>query len=363
MNLQSSIFNFQFKNLDWKLNSVVFFLIASGLLSLLSTKSELFYKQILFLATGLALIFLIIRFDWRPFINHRGVVLGIYLLMIALLLITYFFAPTIRGTKSWLMLGSFQFQPSEFAKMALIILYAAFFSRRHIGIARASNLIISFIYFFIPAALIALQPDFGSALVLFFIWLGFLFISGIRWRHLALMLIILAILGFLMWHSVLKDYQKDRIIGVFFPNWDPLGVNYNAIQSKIAIGSAGFFGKGFGQGTQSHLGFLPEAQTDFIFAALIEEWGILIGLLLIAAFTILVFRIIRIGFDADNNFGRLICLGTAILFIFQFILNVGSNLALTPVVGVTFPFLSYGGSSLLTNLILIGIIQSIKVKG
>ena len=143
---------------------------------------------------------------------------------------------------------------------------------------------------------------------------------------------------------------------------DPLGINYNVIQSKIAIGSAGFFGKGFGQGSQVQLGFLPEAQTDFIFAAFTEEWGMIAGIFLLVAFAVMVFRIIKIGLAADNNFSRFVCLGTVVLLIVQFVLNTGSNLGLTPVIGVTFPFLSYGGSSLLTNFILIGIIQSVFIR-
>ncbi len=165
-----------------------------------------------------------------------------------------------------------------------------------------------------------------------------------------------------MWQVILKDYQKAMISGFFFPGRDPLGVNYNVIQAKIAIGSAGLFGKGFSQGTQVQLGFLPEAQTDFIFAALIEEWGLLIGIIFVIIFVFLILKIIKIGLEADNNFNRFICLGAAILFNVQFIFNVGSNLGLTPVIGMTFPFLSYGGSSLLTNLILVGIIQSIFIR-
>jgi rod shape determining protein RodA len=351
------------KKLDWRLNGAVLFLMIAGLVSLLSAKPALFYKQLLFWGAGLVVVFLLLRFDWRPYINYRGVVLGIYFAIIVLLLITYIFAPTIRGTKGWLVLGSFQLQASEFAKMALIILFAIFFSRRHVSIARVSNVMVSFVYFVIPAGLVAIQPDFGSVLILFLIWFGFLLVSGIRWRQLALFLIIFAVAGFLIWQNVLKDYQKERILGMFSPAYDPLGINYSVIQSKIAIGSAGIFGKGFGQGTQVQLGFLPEAQTDFIFAAIIEEWGLVSAGLMAVAFLVLVFQIIKIGLDANSNFNRFVCLGTAILFISHFVLNVGSNLGLTPVIGVTFPFLSYGGSSLLTNLFLIGIIQSIKMKG
>lgn len=350
------------KRTDWRLNIAVLFLAAAGLISLLSSRPDLFWKQLLWYVIGFLFIFLIIKFDWRAFINERGAIWGIYLLAVFLLVITYFFAPSIRDAKSWLTVGSFQFQTAEFAKLALIIVLASFFSRKHISIARASNLLTSFAYFIIPAGLIILQPDFGSALVLFCVWFGFLLISGIRWRHLIIAAIIFSILGTVMWQNVLQDYQKERISGVFFPERDVLGINYSVSQSKIAIGSAGFFGKGFRQGTQTQLGFLPEAQTDFIFAAFIEEWGILGGMLIITTFLILVLRIIKIGLESDNNFNRFICLGTVALFSAQFILNVGSNLGLTPVIGVTFPFLSYGGSSVLINLILIGIIQSIAVR-
>ncbi|MEK7657990.1 MAG: FtsW/RodA/SpoVE family cell cycle protein [Patescibacteria group bacterium] len=350
------------RRFDWPLNFSVLFLLSVGLLSLLSANQSLFYKQFLFLVIGLIFIFTIIRFDWRPFINHKGIILAIYFSVVLLLVATYFFAPVIRGVRGWLPLGPFQVQTSEFAKIALIIILAGFFSRKHIGIARISNLLASFIYFAIPGFLIILQPDLGSALILFFIWFGFLLVSGIYWRHLAVFSLIFLIAGAVMWTSFLKDYQKERILGLFSPERDPLGVNYSVIQAKIAIGSAGFFGKGFGQGTQTQLGFLPEAQTDFIFSAIIEEFGLIAGFLAIAAFTVLIFRIIKIGFGSDNNFSRFFCLGTSILFCAQFVLNVGSNLGLTPVIGVTFPFLSYGGSSLLTNLILVGIIQSIALK-
>lgn len=350
------------KQQDWKLNFAVLSLGFLGLLSLASAKPDLFYKQLLFWFIGITFVFLIIAFDWRSLVNYRGITLGLYFIVITLLVVTYFFAPVVRGVKGWLMIGSFQFQASEFAKLALIIVFAGFFKKKHISIARVSNLLVSFIHFVIPALLVAIQPDFGTAIILFFIWFGFLLVSGLRPKHIIVSLLIFSVVVAVMWFSVLENYQKERIVGVFFPGRDALGINYNVIQSKIAIGSAGFFGKGFGQGTQVQLGFLPEAQTDFIFAALIEEFGLVGGFLAIATFVILIFRIIRTGIDSEINFNRFICLGAAILFISQFVLNIGSNLGFMPVIGVTFPFLSYGGSSLLTNLIILGIIQSIVVR-
>ena len=347
---------------DWKLNAAVLILATIGLLGLFSAKSELFWKQLLFFSIGILLFFLIAKTEWRPFINYRGAVLGIYFLIIILLLITYFFAPPVRGVRAWLPLGPFQFQASEFVKIVLIIIFANFFRKKHVSIARVSNILISFLYFIAPAFLVIIQPDLGSALILFSIWFGFLLVSGIKWRHILVSFFIFAVIGFFMWTNILRDYQKERILGVFFPNQDPLGINYNVIQSKIAVGSAGFFGKGFRQGTQTQLGFLPEAQTDFIFAAIIEEFGILTGLIIVLAFGYLVLRIIIIGMHSDNNFGKFVCLGSAIFLTVQFALNIGSNLGITPVIGVPFPFLSYGGSNLLTSFITIGIIQSIKIK-
>lgn len=354
---------FNLKQFNWKLNFSVLFLGAMGLLSLASANKELFNKQIFFWTIGIALIFLIIKFDWRTIINYQGIILGFYFLIILLLALTYFFAPTIRGTRSWLALGPYQFQASEFAKIALIIIFANFFRKKHIGIARVFNLLVSFIYFSIPAALTLIQPDLGSVLVLFAIWFGFLLVSGISWRHLATSFLIFLAIGLFAWFYGFHDYQRERIVGVFLPERDSLGINYNVIQSKIAIGSAGLFGKGFKQGIQTQLGFLPEAQTDFIFASVIEEFGLLSGFLLIGAFALVVFEIIKIGLNSENNFNKFFCLGSVIFFIVQFVFNVGSNLGLTPVIGVTFPFLSYGGSSLLADLVVVGIIQSIVIRG
>ncbi|MEK7192392.1 MAG: FtsW/RodA/SpoVE family cell cycle protein [Patescibacteria group bacterium] len=350
------------KRQDWYLTAAVLFLVAASLVVLSSINTDLFWQQLIWILLGLSLFLIFSLIDWRPIINYRWMILAVYLFAIILLLITYFLAPSIRGTRSWLVAGPIQFQTSEIGKLALIILLAYFFASRHIGIARLGIIVKSFIYFLIPAVFVLSQPDLGTALILFFIWFGFLLVSGIRWRHLLIGFAILALTGLWGWNFFLKDYQKERIIAFTNPSYDPLGVNYSAIQAKIAIGSGGFWGKGFGQGTQVQLGFLPAASTDFIFASLVEEWGGLGGFLTLGAFTFLLLRIVAIGFNCHNNFSKLICLGAVIMFLCQFILNVGSNLGLSPVIGVTFPFLSYGGSSLLTNFMLIGIIQSIVIR-
>ncbi|MBI2024476.1 MAG: rod shape-determining protein RodA [Candidatus Harrisonbacteria bacterium] len=350
------------KKQDWLLNGSVFFLAAVSLIALSSINQSLFIQQLIWFAFGFLAIFIFSRIDWRPIVNYKWIIFGLYLFSIVLLIITYFLAPAIRGTHSWLVIGPAQIQTSEFAKLALIILLASFFAKRHVGIARSSVIFKSFLYFVIPFGFILIQPDLGSALIIFTIWLGFLLVSGIRWRHLLIGFLIFIFLAFLGWNNLLRNYQKDRIVAFLNPEFSPLGINYGVIQSKIAVGSAGFFGKGYGQGTQVQLGFLPEAGTDFVFPAFIEEWGLFGGILIVGVFIFLLFRIVNIGINCQNNFSKLICLGTVIMFLTQFFINVGSALGLLPVVGVTFPFFSYGGSSILVNSALIGIIQGIVVR-
>lgn len=351
------------KNLDWILNGSIFFIGLAGLTSLLSSAPALFYKQFSFFIFCSILIILISQIDFRPFENYPKAIFGFYFIVLFVLLLTYFIASPIRGVRGWVSFpGDLKFQTSELAKLALIILYSFFWAKAHISIGHVQNLFKSFIYFVVPALLILIQPDLGTVLILFAIWFGYLLISGIKWRHLVAALLVFSIGFVLMWTMFLEGYQKERVIGLFYPEKDPLGSSYNVIQSKIAIGSGGFLGKGFGSGTQVRLNFLPEAQTDFILAAFIEEWGIAGAFLLLLAFMTMLLRIIKIGMISNNNFSRFFCLGSVLMFLAQFILNAGSNLGLLPVVGVSFPFLSYGRSNLLISALTVGIIQSIVLR-
>ncbi|AKM78281.1 MAG: Rod shape-determining protein RodA [Candidatus Wolfebacteria bacterium GW2011_GWE1_48_7] len=350
------------RHFDWKLNGAVALLSLASLVGLASISMDLFWKQLLFIVIGLVLMLFVTYFDWRSFANYRGVILGVYGVAIFLLILTLIIAPEIRGNKAWIPIGPFQFQASVFANLALIIVLASFFRKGHRSIAHLSTLAKSFIYFAIPAGLVYLQPDLGSVLLMFSVWFGFVLVSGIRWRHLVAAFMIFAVIGALGWAVFLKPYQKDRIVGVFFPDRDVLGVNYNVIQAKIAIGSAGLFGKGFGQGTQVQLGFLPEAHTDFIFSGITEEWGLITGFLLIGAFFWIIVRIVAIGLVERNSFSQFICLGIALFLLANFVFNTGSNIGLVPVIGVPYPFLSYGGSHILAEFILLGMIQSIKLR-
>jgi rod shape determining protein RodA len=352
----------QLKKQDWILNASVLTLIFLGLLTIRSVAPAFFLPQIVWLIIGLSVAFFALLIDFRPLITYKWFGFSIYISSVALLILTQIFGPSIRQAKSWLVIGPAHLQTSEIAKLALIIILSYFFARGHIGIARIKNILISFIFFIIPAVFIFLQPDLGSTIILFAIWAGFLFVSGIPWRRLLVGILIFSVLAVFAWNFALASYQKERLIGFLNPNYDPLGVNYSVIQSKIAVGSAGILGKGYGQGTQAKLGFLPESHSDFIFSAFVEEWGLVGSLVLIVSFSLLLLRIILVGFKSQNNFFRLICLGVVIMFLAQFTLNTGSALGLLPVTGVTFPFFSYGGSSLLTNMLLIGIIQSIAIR-
>ena len=337
-------------------------LIAAGLLVFASSNQELFYRQLVWLLGALVLIFGLPFLNLRAILSYKWVIFGIYFSALALLLVTYFAAPTIHGAKSWIVLGPFQLQASEFMKAAFIILMSSFFATRHIAIARLGIIVRSFIYLLIPTIIILLQPDLGTALVLLGIWLGYLLISELPVKFIAAGLIMALIIGALSWGFLLADYQKARISALFHPGSDQLGVNYSVAQSKIAIGSAGLFGKGFGGGTQVQLGFLPAAQTDFVFASFVEEWGIIGGIFLISAFVFLIYRILLLGIKSGNNFSRLMTLGTATMLIIHFVINMGSTLGLLPVIGIGFPLVSYGGSNLLTISALIGIIQSVAEK-
>lgn len=350
------------RRMDWVLNGCIAALAGMSMLAIASANPHNAFQQGVWFGLGAAVLIAFSCINWRPLVAYRWIIIAIYIVSIALLAVTYFFAPTIRGTRSWLIFGPVQFQTSEAVKAALIILYSYYFSYRHVGIAQARNIIIPLLYALIPIGFILLQPDIGSALIIGGLWAVYLLVSGIRWRHIAIGLLIAVALGLFGWNGILKEYQRERVRGLFNPQYDPLGVNYNVIQSKIAIGSGGIGGKGWKQGTQVQLGFLPEAGNDFVLATIVEEWGLLGGAAALGAFLLLIIRVLFIGARAENNFSQLLCLGVSGLFLLHVVFNAGSALGLMPVVGVPFPLVSHGGSNLLTSFMLLGIVQSIAIR-
>lgn len=334
-------------------------LLGASLLTLSAISTAFFVTQLVWVALGLVVVGALYIIDWRGLISSPRLVGALYAFSILLLGVVLFVGPVVRNVRGWLVVGPVSFQPVEFAKFALILLYAQYFSRAHLRIARYSTMAWSFCLAAIPGLLTMLQPDLGSAVILFGLWFGLLIVSGLPWRRIALTLALAVLVALLMWFFALAPYQKARIMGVIYPQEDALGINYSANQAKIAIGSAGMWGKGYGQGSQTQLGFLTEPQGDFVLAAFIEEWGWGGGLVVLLALLALIFELLRVGLRAGSNTEKFICLGSALLFVLQFAVNAGSTVGLLPVVGVTFPFLSYGGSSLLTNMALIAIVNAI----
>jgi len=245
-------------------------LILAGLVILSALSSHFFLFQLIWVLLGVAVIVFFTFVDARAIFNSRWVVWALYGGSLVLLLAAYLVGPVIRNTKSWLVLGPISIQPVEFLKIALIFLYANYFARRHLAVARWENIFTSFVFFVIPAIIAVRLPDLGSAVIFFAIWFGFLLLSGLPWRRIVAAVIVFALAGAFVWTYVFKDYHRARIIGFLDPNANALGINYSVTQSKIAIGSAGLWGKGYGQGSETQLGFLSEPTEDFIFAALIE---------------------------------------------------------------------------------------------
>lgn len=356
--------------LDWIITVSVLLLAGMGLLSLYSSSIGEgdfinFQKQLIFLAVGIFLMFLISSLDYRILRNDPHLILILYIFCLLALAGLFFFAPEIRNVQRWYKLGPVHVGPIEFTKLVLIILLAKYFSMRHVEMYRLKHIFLSGFYVLIPALLVFFQPDLGSVLVLVFVWLVILLMSGIKLKVFLLLALCGILIFVLAWPFLLKDYQKERIItfynSIVFPEQaDVQKAGWSQNQAKIAIGSAGFLGQGFSQGSQTQYGFLPEPQTDFIFSAVAEEFGFLAVMVMAILFSLLVWRIIKIAAASQTNFIRLFALGFATLITIQVFINIGMNLGLLPVMGIPLPFISYGGSSLIAFFIGAGIIQSMR---
>jgi len=358
-----------FKNFDWILIGSAILLVLIGLIALWSISAGQddytnLKKQIIFFIIAIILMVGISFLDWRSFRENPYLILAVYFICIILLLGLFFIAPEIRGVKSWYKIGSpsggLSFGPVGITTLVLIVLLAKFFSTRHVEMYKLKHILLSGIYVLIPFLLIARQPDLGSALILLVLWIGVLIVSGIKLRHFLLLGLVGLVVFSLSWSLFLKDYQKQRILSFLAPEVEILGINWSQTQSKIAIGSGGLVGKGFGEGSQTQLGFLSEPHTDFIFSVIAEEWGLLGILVMLALFSVLIWRIMRLALLAEYNFPRLFAFGLAIVIFFQFFAHIGMNLGILPVIGLPLPFVSYGGSSLIALFMGIGLLQGIR---
>lgn len=347
--------------IDWMMLGAAVVLALFGLVTMNSFVGNNYYfpRQVVWLCIALLVFFGSSRVDWS-FLRRTQVLTTLYIAMAVLLGILLVSVKAVKGAQSWIHIGVVAFEPMDVAKLVLVLVLAKYFSKRHIEIANIRHIIVSGAYAVILFGLIALQPDFGSAVIVACVWLGMVIVSGISKKHLFALFAVAVIAFSLLWSFGFKEYQKARIMNFIHPAADVQGTGYNARQSTIAVGSGQILGKGIGYGTQSRLKFLPEYQTDFIFAAFAEEWGFVGVILLFSAFGILVWRIIANARRGATNFEILYGLGLSVLFMSHFFINVGMNIGLLPVTGITLPFVSYGGSHLVSSFFALGILQSYR---
>ena len=342
------------KKWDWPLIVQILGVGSISLLILYSINHKLAQSQFVFWIIGLIVLYLVSQFKATSWQNLTKF---IYIGTIISLVLLHFIGNPVRGSVRWIDLGIFRIQPSEIAKAAMILFLANFYKDKSAG--KVNNALTSLFFILPVSALILVQPDLGNALSILGIWFGMTLVAGFKLKHLLIFTASFLIIVTLF-YELLAPYQKDRLTTFIDPARDPLGTGYNIIQSKIAIGSGRFTGRGFGRGTQSQLNFLPEAESDFMFASVAEQLGMLGATILIILYLWSVSRIINITRDKDR-YSQLIVAGVATFFIIQFLVNVGMNLGLMPVTGITFPFVSYGGSSLIVSLFLVGLIYSVKL--
>ena len=361
----NSIINQYFSGIDRPLFATVVVLCLFSLFNLYGiggTQNPYFWKQVVFVVLGVVMMGIFSFFNYRYLKNNSVAVFALYIISIVLLMMPFLF-DSIRGVRAWISIGGLTFEPAEFVKLALIVLMAKYFSQRHIHINDYRHIIVSGLYCMIPIGITLVQPDLGSAIIMFFVWIGMLIAIGLNRRQLFVLAVLLLIVGSVGWVFVLKPYQKTRVVSFLNPGSDPYGSGYNLIQSKIAIGAGHWFGSGWGKGPQTSNGFLPEPYNDFVFASTADQFGLFgIGAIL-AAIVFLVSRIMRIAGRATSNFGRLFAIGLTIIIATHAIVGSGVDLGLMPVTGIPFPFISYGGSSLWSLLTGLGILQSIKRYG
>ncbi len=346
---------------DWLIFFPALLISLSGLVTMDSFIGDnyFFFRQSIWILVSVIVFLVANMVDWR-FLRRTSVLVPLFFIVLLLLGGLFFFAEATRGVQSWFRLGSVAFQPSDLAKLTLILILAKYFSRRHVEIKNLRHILVSGGYAFLLLVLVFLQPDFGGAVVIAGIWLGMVLVSGISKKHLALVAIVGLVAGATLWFGIFAPYQKARIMTFLNPMSDIHGAGYNSYQSTVAVGSGGVFGKGIGQGSQSKLQYLPEYETDFIFAAFAEEWGFVGTVILISITLFLIFRIINNAILAPTNFETLFGLGVAIFFAIHVVVHAGMNLGLVPVTGIVYPLMSYGGSHLLIEWLALGMLSSMR---
>lgn len=341
-----------FNSVNWPITLAIFLLLSIGILVIWSSSPQLAFQQTVFALIGLISYFFISQFDYRAV---KNLIKPLYFFLILLLAVVLIIGLEVRGSTRWITVGFINLQPSEFIKPVLILFLADFWSKNR---PTWRSILKSFLWISLPLFLVFEQPDLGTTMTLTAVWIGMVFAAGISIKKITALLMVFLLIIPLVWLN-LHDYQRDRITSFMSPEKDPLGVGYNLIQSTIAVGSGQFLGRGLGQGTQSRLQFLPEFRTDFIFASIAEELGFLGSVLILSIYLFLIGYCLKVSIKANEFFGFLIISGVVSILIFQIAVNIGMNIGILPITGITLPLISYGGSSLIATLIALGLVASI----
>ncbi len=352
------------KNIEWSILICVILLIMIGIVALYSatqetTKEEL-QKQIIWLIISIPIVVLVICINYEVIVKISPIFYGIFLI----LLVAVLFTEPVNGATSWFEIGVFSFQPSEFAKIFVVLVFSLVITkiqaRGKNEINRPTRLFLALLVIAVPILLIAKQPDYGTALAFLVATTFILFVAGIKKRYIISSILIVIISVPLLYFFILPEHAKTRIDVFLNPNLDPRGSGYNVIQSKLAIGSGQLFGMGLLKGNQTQLGFLYPKTTDFIFSVIGEEMGFVVAAGIVFIYVLLITKAIYIAKTAKDDLGSYIAMGIAGIFLFHMVENIGMTIGLLPITGVPLPFVSYGGSSLLTNLILIALLLNIS---
>jgi len=353
---------------DWGLLALTFLLATFGLITLYSAvmagvptpQETLFTKQLIWYGIGLVVMLVCVIFNYKLMERYAWLIYGG---AVGLLLWVMFFGRYVSGSRRWIVLGPLSLQPSELAKIAVIIILARYYAKYVSGRGfTLKGLQVPVLMTLVPFLLIVRQPDLGTAGLIGLIAASMTLFVKIEKRSLMVIVGSGIAMALPMWFFFLKEYQRQRILTFINPDRDPLGAGYHIIQSKIAIGSGFLTGKGFLEGTQNALSFLPEQHTDFIFSVLAEEWGFMGAMILIFAFLAFIFWSLNIAYSCRDPFGTILAVGVTAMIAWQAVINMGMVMGLMPVVGVPLPFISYGGSSLLTTMICVGILLNISMR-
>ncbi len=355
-----------FKNLDYSVIILVILLFVIGIISLKSASmgaggdADEYSKQIIWFLIGLIISIIMVFVDYKFF---KKLSVPFYLIMILLLIVVLKSNPT-NGATSWIKVGQLSLQPSEFFKISVILVVARFIEHANNtnGINKWYNLLICILIVIIPTLLIIKQPDYGTAIVILGILLAMLFAGGINWKYILVAVMLAVIIIPIAYNFALPEHAKKRIEVYLNPESDPRGAGYNAIQSKLAVGSGMIVGMGLFNGNQTQMGLLPMKTTDFIFSVISEEMGFIVSAMVVGLYMILQIKIINISRRTKDTFGKMICIGTFAMIFIHVIENIGMCIGLLPITGIPLPFISYGGSSMLTCMILIGMINSISAR-